>query len=858
MEQYRRIKNAHRDEILFFRLGDFYEMFERDAIEVSALLNLTLTKRQEAPMCGIPYHAAHSYISRLLKAGKKVAICEQTSGGNGGKGLMEREVVEVITPGTTVEEDYLDSRSNNYLVSIGRIGKTLGMAYVDVSTGEFCAFSETRDPASRLKQELYRLAPREALVQQSMLDEPDIARVLEERDSLILNRFPDWSFDVRQAADALKRRFGVASLKGYGFSDDDPALAPAGVLLSYLEDSFRGIIPHLSSLRRYREDSYAAIDESSQRNLEIDRNLQDSGRSYSLLDVVDFTRTAMGARLMKQWLLRPLRDANAIAERLDAVESLYRNQRLLEKLRACLGNCLDLERLASRAAMDKAHAKDLLAIRDSLDTLAQADVLLREVVPSAPALELGVDAEAESALRELSELIGRAIAEEPSVLLTEGNLIRKGYDPELDTLHALRDSSRSVLEAYLEEERAATGIQNLKIRYNRILGYYLEVSKGALSHVPDHFVRRQSLSTGERYTTDRLADSRSTGSTRASRINGAQEQIVELERTRFLEIREVVKKSVPKILAAAGGCARVDCLASFAYAAMSRGYTRPVVNDSGSLRIVEGRHPVVEAHLPGGDFVPNDVDLRTEGKSFALITGPNMAGKSTYLRQTALIVLMAQSGSFVPALEAEIGVVDKIFCRVGAQDNLARGESTFLVEMHETAYILNSATEKSLVIMDEVGRGTGTLDGLSIAWAASEFLLNKIGCRTLFATHYHELTSLEHARLVNRSLAVQEREGDVIFLKKVVEGPAAGSYGIHVARLAGIPGPVLSRAREIRDQISRQEKTFPAAVTVREPERQAALFSGEDLALEELRSMDPDAMTPLEALNRLAALKKLL
>jgi len=850
MDQYRRIKNAHRDEILFFRLGDFYEMFERDALEVSALLNLTLTKRQEAPMCGIPYHAAHSYIARLLKAGKKIAICEQIAGGGAGKGLMDREVVEVITPGTTVEEDYLDSRSNNYLVSIGKMEKTLGIAYVDVSTGEFCAFSENRDVTARLRRELYRLSPREVLIQQSLLEDAEIAQVLQERDSLILNRFPDWSFDIVQASDALRKRFGVASLKGYGFTENDPALASAGVLLAYLEDAFRGVIPHLSGLRRYSEDSYTSIDESTQRNLEIDKNLQDGGRAFSLLDIVDYTRTAMGARLLKQWLLRPLRDTVSISRRLDAVESLYRNQRLLEKLRSCLGNCLDIERLASRAAMDKAHAKDLLGIRDSLDTIRDAAELLKEEAIKSSDLNIGLDEEASIELNDLSALLSRALVDEPSVILTEGNLIRRGYDPELDTLHHLRESSRTVLEAYLEEERTATGIQNLKIRYNRILGYYLEVSKGALPQVPGHFVRRQSMSTGERYTTDRLAELE-------SQINGAQEQIAEREKARFLEIREIVKKSVPRILAAAQGCARVDCIASFAYAAMSRGYTRPTVNDSGLLRIVEGRHPVVEAHLPSGEFVPNDVDLSTEGVSFTLITGPNMAGKSTYLRQTALIVLMAQAGSFVPALEAEIGVVDRIFCRVGAQDNLARGESTFLVEMHETAYILNNASSKSLVIMDEVGRGTGTLDGLAIAWAASEYLLNEIGCRTLFATHYHELTALEHARLVNRSLAVQEREGDVIFLKRVIEGPAAGSYGIHVARLAGIPGLVLSRAREIRTQISKQEKTLPAAMTIKKAP-QAALFSNEELVLEELRSLDTDKMTPLDALSRLAAIKKLL
>ena len=850
MDQYRRIKNAHRDEILFFRLGDFYEMFERDAIEVSALLNLTLTKRQDAPMCGIPYHAAHSYISRLLKAGKKIAICEQTAAAEPGRGLMEREVVEIITPGTTVEEDYLDSRSNNYLVSIGRVRESLGIAYADVSTGEFCAFSEREDGPARLRRELFRLSPREALIQQSLLEDPAIAQILHEKEGLILNRFPDWSYDTAQAADALKRRFGVASLKGFGFADDDPALAPAGVLVRYLEDAFQGTIPHLSGLRPRRDEAFVSIDESAQRNLEIDRNLQDGGRAFTLLDVMDTARTAMGARLLKQWLLRPLRDTGAITLRLEAVERLYRNQRTLEKLRARLGDCLDLERLASRVAMNKAHAKDLLGVRDSLETIRDAAKLLAGEALAAPELDLESDPAAEEELLAVSGLISRAVLDDPSMLLGEGNLIREGFDPELDALRGLRDSSRAVLEAYLEEERAATGIQNLKVRYNRILGYFLEVTKGALDQVPGHFVRRQSLSTGERYTTERLADLE-------SRINGAQESIVERERERFLEVRGIVKKSVARILEAAQACARVDCLASFAYTATSRGYTRPSVNDTGILRISECRHPVVEAHLPGGDFVPNDVSLNADSVSFALITGPNMAGKSTYLRQTALIVLMAQAGSFVPAQEAEIGIVDRIFCRVGAQDNLARGESTFLVEMHETAYILNNAGPRSLVIMDEVGRGTGTLDGLAIAWASAEYLLDKIACRTLFATHYHELTALEHPKMANRSLAVQESSGDVVFLKRVVEGPAAGSYGLHVAGLAGIPASVLARARKVREKLSRQERNLPAAVESEKDSPQAALFSSEELVLDELRSIDPERITPLDALARLARLRKM-
>ena len=616
------------------------------------------------------------------------------------------------------------------------------------------------------------------------------------------------------------------------------------------------------------------------------QNLHDASRSFTLLEVLDFTKTAPGARLLRRWLLEPLRERKAIEERLDAVEFLYRDQRLLARLRETLGRVLDAERLASRVAMDKAHAKDLLALRDSLVACEAARSLLSAAGGKGL---LGTEREGAEAgkAREMADLISLGIKEEPSILLTEGDLMREGYDPELDRLRSMRDDSRTVLEAYLEEERAASGISTLRVRYNRIIGYYLEVSKGKLEAVPAHFIRRQSLTTGERYTTARLSELE-------SEINGSMEKIVDLEKRLFLGLRDRVKAVVPSILAVARAIARYDCLASFAWAATARGYSRPAIRDDTRLRIVEGRHPVVEAHLPTGAFIPNGLELDAAPASgqpaFALITGPNMAGKSTFLRQTALIVLMAQSGSFVPALEAEIGIVDRVYCRVGAQDNLARGESTFLVEMHETARILNTATERSLVVMDEVGRGTSTTDGLAIAWAVSEDLLDRVGCRSLFATHYHELTALEHPRLHNLSLAVSEADGEVVFLKKIQEGPAAGSYGIHVARLAGLPFPVLERAREVHEELSRKEKILPqpsgaalgaspvpapsaaaAGSGAREPGSEAAsagaagrarpatqggLFDPGELVLAELASLDTDKLTPLEALTRLAGFRK--
>jgi DNA mismatch repair protein MutS len=920
MDQYRRAKSLHKDAVLFFRLGDFYEMFFEDAIEVSGLLNLTLTHRQGEPMCGVPYHAARSYVARLLKLGKKVAICEQLSEPGKGKGLVERDVVEVITPGTALEEDFLDQSSNNYLVALcagegasGALPGTLSLAYLDISTAEFRAFSFSAGDAGaveeRLRKELYRLSPRELIVQQSLLERPEISGCLEERPSLILNRLPDWSFDYSGAAEELKARFGLATLKGLGFGDRTPELAAACALLRYVDEAAAARAVHLGPPLPYEAEGFAQVDESSQKNLEIVQNLHDSSRAYSLLETLDYTKTAAGARLLRQWLLEPLKRKEAIEARLDSVEFLYRDQRLLGSLREALSRVLDAERLASRVAMDKAHAKDLLALRDSLEACASVRALLKAAVAAAPAkgaattakgaattakgaaaniggaglLAEGPGGAEEAAAAEAARAIGKAIKEEPSILLTEGNIIRPGYNEELDRLHGLKENSRAVLESYLEEEKEASGISNLRVRYNKIIGYYLEVSKGRLESVPAHFIRRQSLVNGERYTTARLSELE-------SEMNGATERIVELERRLFVELREEVKKAVPAILEVARAGAVQDCLQSFAWAATVRGYFRPSLYEDGRLRIVEGRHPVVEAHLPSGFFVPNGLELsagvRAEGgsaeansagasfagASFALITGPNMAGKSTFLRQTALIVLMAQVGSFVPALEADIGLVDRIFCRVGAQDNLARGESTFLVEMHETARILNTATERSLVVMDEVGRGTSTIDGLAIAWAVSEDLLSRLGCRTLFATHYHELTALAHPRLKNLSLSVLEEEGEVVFLKRIVDGPALGSYGIHVARLAGLPPGVLARAQSVEDELSRKEKLLPLPeIGAAAPEgggqgragkggpekpKAEGLFSPGDMVLSELASLNIDRLSPLEALNRLAALKK--
>ena len=846
MRQYRNIKSKHRDTILFFRLGDFYEMFEQDAAEASHLLDLTLTKRNGVPMCGIPYHASQGYIYRLLKAGKKIAICEQTHIPKAG--LATREVVEVVTPGTVVDENLLEAGVNNYLVCLGQSGQMIAIAYIDLSTADFYASHFPHDQRyERFKRELLSLAPRELLVQESLLaEDPQLENLLREHEGLVINRLPDWSYDLQSNRQLLKDQFQVTSLKGFGLEEDSPEILTAGVLLSYLGDTARGVLSHIRNLQVYTDTNFMGLDESTLRNLEISQNLNDRSKRYTLLEVLDQTRTAIGARKLKRWLLKPLKDIDHINRRLDLVAFFYKNQIVLSKIREHLGRMFDLERLSSRVALEKAHAKDLLALKSSLFTAKAVAELLEDHPEVGP--QFGKLRDNIGELEELVDLLERAILEEPAIQINEGNLIKPGYDVELDRMRDVKENARKLLRAYLDEERKKTGIPSLKLKYNRIIGYFLEVSKSNLKSVPPYFIRRQTLVGGERFSTEELSDLE-------SEIHNASEQIIELERKHFLAVRASVREHLDRILAVSEVISELDVLQSFAFAATLYAYARPNIVEEEILKIKEGRHPVVEAHLPGGSFVPNDLDLKFGGKTFVLLTGPNMAGKSTYLRQNALIVLMAQMGSFVPASEATIGIVDSIFCRVGATDNLARGESTFLVEMSETANILRSATNRSLIIMDEVGRGTGTKDGLSIAWAVTEYILQQVGAFTLFATHYHELTALKHKRLKNLSMAVLERDREIVFLKQVREGPTDNSYGIHVAQLAGVPVEVVRRAEEMlidlkeNDSRSLQSK---AEVPAAGPPAQPMLFTAEQVVHDEIRSLDISRITPLDALNRIA------
>lgn len=846
--QYRSIKAQYANEVLFFRLGDFYEMFNEDAIEVSRLLNLTLTHRGDNPMCGIPYHASKIYIARLLRMGKKIAIAEQI-GEIAKKGLTERKVVEVITPGTATESEYLDGGSNNFLASAYVEKGRASLAYVDVTTGEFRAtsFSE-RNFRENFSKELGRCSPREIILPEKLRSNRDVSAVLESLSISSVSWYPDWHFNSKTCYDRLVKQFRTVNLSSFSLSEDSIEVPPAGFLLDYIEKTTNAASSHIRSIYVYKDSSFVIMDDSSRKNLEITSNLRDGSVQYTLLECVNNEKTAMGSRLVRDWLSFPLTDEKMIHARQNHVQYFVDNQNFLHKERDLLDGILDIERLAARIAMDRAHAKDLQALKNSLALWLKAWENFSDGVFSFS--DVG-DA------KKIVDLIENAIDDDPATVFTEGRIIKSGWSEELDRWKKIQRDFNAVLEEYAEQERNATGIQNLKIKNTGNLGFFIEVTRGKLDKVPPHFIMKRTLVNADRYTTEKLQELE-------SNLNESGTRIIELEHDLFIEVRNELKKHVPYLQAVAQEIAYADVTSSFAESALSKGWVRPEISgDSLEFTIVEGRHPVVEQHLPKGEFVPNDLNLYSDcsKKSFSLITGPNMAGKSTYLRQNALIALLAQTGSFVPASSAKIGIVDRIFCRVGASDNLAKGESTFLVEMTETARILRSATEKSLVIMDEVGRGTSTEDGLSIAWAVSEYLLNEIKCKTLFATHYHELTRLDHDAIKQLCMAVSENGSEIVFLRKVIEGASANSYGIHVARLAGIPDAVIDRAQEILEKIQKDagdESLVPETLKTGQKKAMTyagGLFSEEELVINEILSADADNMTPMAALQAIARWK---
>ncbi|MGN0728629.1 DNA mismatch repair protein MutS [Treponema sp.] len=851
ISQYLGIKKQHPDDVLFFRLGDFYEMFNEDAVEVSRLLNLTLTHKGDNPMCGIPFHSAKSYIARLLRMGKKIAVAEQI-GEVAKRGLTERKVVEVVTPGTAVESEYLEGGVNNFLASLYISGGFAGLAYIDVTTGEFRA---TKFPEADLSEyfykELGRCRPKELILPESLKNRKEILAAIESLSVSSVSWYPDWHFNAEKNYEHLVKQFKVANLNSFSLTPQSPEVPPAGFLLDYIEKTTNASAPHISGISVYQDSQFVVIDDSSRRNLEITSNLRDGSSSFTLLESVSNTKTAMGSRLLRTWLSFPLTNEAEICSRQSHVELFVDNRNLLHCVRDALDGILDTERLAGRIAMDRAHAKDLQALKNSLQFWLKAQSLLEHYDFSMP--------ENDSA-RQIVDLIENSIAEDPSTVFTEGRIIKSGWSEELDYWRKVRDDFNGILEEYIESEKEKTGIQNLKIKNTGNLGYFIEVTRGKLDKIPPHFIMRRTLLNAERYTTEKLQELESS-------LNESGAKILELERNLFIEIRNELKKYIPYLQQTSRKIAYVDSICSFAESAVLYNWTRPVVlAESHEFFVKSGRHPVVERHLPAGEFIPNDVELcgnsDENSPSFALITGPNMAGKSTFLRQNALIALLAQTGSFVPADSARLGIVDKIFCRVGASDNLARGESTFLVEMTETARILRSATRQSLVIMDEVGRGTSTEDGLSIAWAVSEYLLNTLKCKTFFATHYHELTRLEHKSLKLLCMAVAENGSDIVFLRKVIEGSSKNSYGIHVARLAGIPSAVIERAGKILEKIQgNASMIIPETETAAAPECKVQIFSEslfpeEELVVDEIMSCDVDNMTPMQALQSILRWKK--
>ncbi len=871
LRQYLEIKEQHRDAILFYRLGDFYEMFFEDAEIASKILNITLTSRNNKgdsgriPMCGIPYHAADTYLAKLIKAGRRVAICEQTEDPAQAKGIVTREVHRIISPGVVVDHHLLDDKSNLYVAAISRQenGKSIsfGLSFLDLSTGEFLVgeFSESGNTDAVIDQ-LTRMSPAELLVNKA-----DNLTSLQQTLAPLL---PGLCTTPREASvfhygtcrELLLDHFQVLNLSGFGCEQMRGGVIAAGVLLDYIRETQKTDTAHLEKLSVIDLEKILLIDDSSRRNLELTQTIVGSTREGSLLAVLDHTCTPMGARLLKHHLLFPLQDVSRINFRLDAVNFFFMHAQLRHDVRVVLDAVYDLERLNSRMVLGTGNARDMLAIKQSLARLPG----LRRLLDRFQTHRLQLIADTFDILEDLCELLEDSIHEEAPVGLRDGYLIKPGYNDELDDLcHLLRDSKQLLLNLE-REEREATGIQKLKISYNKVFGYFIEISRVNADKIPERYIRKQTLVNAERFITPELKEFE-------GKIIGAEERRIELEYALFVEIRNRLAKESPRLVKTAQHLAQIDLFSSLAEAAYLHHYRRPEVDDGDEIRIEEGRHPVIERAMPSGKFVPNDVTLNQTTDEVLIITGPNMAGKSTVLRQTALIVLMAQMGSFVPADRAAIGVVDRIFTRVGAMDDIRRGQSTFMVEMNETANILNNATPKSLVILDEIGRGTSTYDGLAIAWAVTEDLVQKKdkGVKTLFATHYHELTDLAKTRprVQNFSIAVREWNDSIIFLHKLVRGGTNRSYGIQVAALAGVPKAVVQRAGEILRNIESGEFDANGAPSIaRSKEQKAHMHHPNQLLLFHppadpvrnfLKKYDIDGVTPREALEILYEIKKL-
>ena len=859
MQQYLSIKEAYPDTILFYRMGDFYEMFFDDAELASTVLEITLTSRNKKdqtpiPMCGVPHRAAPGYISRLLDAGHKVAICDQVEDPAIAKGLVKREVVRVITPGMIVENEYLEEKSNNYVLALASGADRFGLAYLDLSTGTF-RLTES-DQAGQIAAEVQRVSPRETIFPENNRSDPLFEQLLVSMAETSVTWFAERFFEKRRTRSALLQQFNVVSLEGFGCEQMEIGARAAGGLLLYVQETQKQPVEHIQRLEPYSLERYLWIDDMSCRNLELTANIRTGSRQGTLLNVIDRTVTAMGGRMLKEWLRYPLLEIGEIERRLEAVAEGKNSRPVRNSLRKALQSVHDLERLGSKITMGHCNARDLVALKQSLRMLPDITALLSRLEA-----DLYLRRDDPGSLDELAALIDAAIREDAPLTTHEGGMIKSGYNPQLDELVQMSRDGKGWLARLEIQEREATGIQAVKVRYNKVFGYYIEVPKSRAENVPAHYVRKQTLVNAERYITDELK-------TFETRVLQAEEQRAVLELELFDQVRSEVIRNNAGIQQVARFIGRIDCLLALAETADRNSYCRPSLNTEGLLRIVDGRHPVIEKVLVGERFVPNTVAMDNSENQVLIITGPNMAGKSTVLRQTALTVLMAHIGCFVPARSASVCLTDRIFTRVGALDNLSGGQSTFLVEMQETANILNNASADSLVILDEIGRGTSTFDGLSIAWAVAEHLhdLNGTGVKTLFATHYHELTELatSKARVRNFHIAVKEWNDEIIFLRKLVEGGTNRSYGIQVARLAGVPGQVVHRAKKI---LARIEDESQHVLTVADhPAQEGAadskcvqlgLFAKTtDAFSERLLRVDLDKMTPIDALNLLHELRQ--
>ncbi len=867
MQQYADTKKEYPDCILFYRLGDFYEMFFEDALTASKELEITLTGKncgleERAPMCGIPYHAVDGYLNRLVSKGYKVAICEQMEDPATAKGLVKREVVRIVTPGTNLDTQALDETKNNYIMCVVYIADRYGLSVADVTTGDY--FVTELETSGKLFDEIYKFMPSELICNEAFYMSGMDMDLLKERLGITIYALDAWYFDDALCQRTLKEHFKVNALEGLGLGDYDCGVIGAGALLTYLKETQKTDLAHLTKLTGYAAGKYMMLDSSTRRNLELCETLREKQKRGSLLWVLDKTKTAMGARTLRKYIEQPLIDKEAVERRLDAVEEFKEVAIAREEIREYLSPVYDLERLVCKITYKSANPRDLTAFRSSLSMLPHIrcimgdmdSPLLRELFDSLDTLE------------DLCRLITDAIQDEPPLAMKEGNIIREGYDEEVDRLRSAKSDGKEWLAKLEEQERQKTGIKNLRIRFNKVFGYYLEVTNSFKDLVPDYYTRKQTLANAERYIIPELKELEDT-------ILGAEDKLYALEYELYCKVRDTIAGEIERIQTTARAVAQIDVFTSLALVAERNNYVRPRINEKGVIDIKDGRHPVVEKMIPNDMFIANDTFLNDRKNRISVITGPNMAGKSTYMRQTALIVLMSQIGSFVPASSADVGLVDRIFTRVGASDDLASGQSTFMVEMTEVANILRNATCRSLLILDEIGRGTSTFDGLSIAWAVIEHISNSrlLGAKTLFATHYHELTELEGKidNVNNYCIAVKEKGDDIVFLRKIVKGGADKSYGIQVAKLAGVPDTVIERAKEIVEELSHADITARVkdiAVNGHEAKIKTKKFDEVDLAqmslfdtvkdddvIDEIKNLDVSNLTPIDALNTLYQLQ---